>query len=241
MALNEPWSIKSRAHVCSVTERHFEDGESFCTAIFPDPESSGYLRKDFSSDAWEQRTEDELTPFSFWQSVYRAPVKEEEVEVTEESPEDLLRRLIEEDEEHTENVRYILAVMLERKKQLVEVDNQPTATGIIRIYEQRKTGDVFIVKDPNIPLSEVESVQDEITIMLETGGRIPEPKITSEAAPEQAPEEQNDAAPQQAEDGHTNVKTALETTLETESQPSATDENNENSSEIPASNSSEEE
>jgi hypothetical protein len=187
MALHEPWSIKSRAHVCAVTERHFEDGESFYTAIFPDPESSGYLRKDFSADAWDQRSEDEAVPFSFWQSIYRAPVKEEEVEITEESPEDLLRRLIEEDEEHTENVRYILAIMLERKKQLVEVDSQPTATGIIRIYEHRKSGDVFIVKDPNIPLSEVEKVQDEVAILLENGGRIPEPEPEPETDPEAEP------------------------------------------------------
>lgn len=187
MALHEPWSIKSRAHVCAVTERHFEDGESFCTAIFPDPESSGYLRKDFSADAWDQRSEDDAVPFSFWQSIYRAPVKEEQVEITEESPEDLLRRLIEEDEEHTENVRYILAIMLERKKQLVEVDSQPTATGIIRIYEHRKSGDVFIVKDPNIPLSEVEKVQDEVAILLENGGRIPEPISEPEPVSEDEP------------------------------------------------------
>lgn len=175
MALNEPWSIKSRAHFCAVTEQHFEDGESFYTAIFPDPESSGYLRKDFSVAAWEKRGEDEDQPFSFWQSTYHAPVKEEPVEVTQESPEDLLRRLIEEDEEHTENVRYILAVMLERKKQLKEADNQPTASGIIRIYEHRKSGDVFIVKDPNIPLDQVEKVQDEVAQLLENGGRLPEP------------------------------------------------------------------
>ncbi len=176
MALNEPWSIKSRAHFCVVTERHFEDGESFYTAIFPDPESSGYLRRDFSVAAWEERSEAGDAPFSFWQSTYHAPVKEEEAQVTEESPEDLLRRLIEEDEEHTENVRYILAVMLERKKQLKEADSQPTATGIIRIYEHRKSGDVFIVKDPNIPLDEVEKVQEEVTQLLENGGRLPEPE-----------------------------------------------------------------
>ena len=116
-----------------------------------------------------------------------APVKEEQVEITEESPEDLLRRLIEEDEEHTENVRYILAIMLERKKQLVEVDSQPTATGIIRIYEHRKSGDVFIVKDPNIPLSEVEKVQDEVAILLENGGRIPEPISEPEPVSEDEP------------------------------------------------------
>jgi len=223
MALNEPWSIKSRAHVCTITERHFEDGESFCTAIFPDPESSGYLRKDFSTDAWEQRGDDELAPFSFWQSIYRAPVKEEEIEITEESPEDLLRRLIEEDEEHTENVRYILAVMLERKKQLVEADNQPTATGIIRIYEHRKSGDVFIVKDPNIPLSEVESVQDEISIMLETGGRIPEPIITTD--PEPASESDDD----------------IDTAREKEDEPPTSDENNRDTQNNLVNSSSEEE
>lgn len=174
MALNEPWSIKSRAHVCAVTEQHFTDGESFYTALFPDPESSGYLRKDFSAEGWENRGEEEANPFSFWGSIYRAPVKEEQVEVTDESPEDLLRRLIEEDEEFTENARYILAVMLERKKLLVEADNQPVGDGIIRIYEHRKTGDVFIVKDPNIPLSDVEKVQEEVTILLENGGRAPE-------------------------------------------------------------------
>ncbi len=189
MALNEPWSIKSRAHACSMTEKKFTDGESFYTALFPDPESSGYLRKDFSEEAWESRAEDAEQPFSFWGSIYQAPVKEEEVEVTDESPEDLLRRLVEEDEEHTENARYILAVMLERKKLLVEADSQPTATGIIRIYEHRKTGDVFIVKDPNIPLSEVENVQQEIADLLENGGK----KQEAETPEAESPPEDSEA------------------------------------------------
>jgi len=190
MALHEPWSIKSRAHACSVTERKFTDGESFYTAIFPDPESSGYLRKDFGKEAWENRDTDENPPFSFWTSVYHVPVKEEEVQVTDESPEDLLRRLIEEDLEHTENARYILAIMLERKKQLVEADSQPTASGIIRIYEHRKSGDVFIVKDPNIPLSEIENIQNEVSELLEHGGKKPEPE------PEHEEEESDDGSPE---------------------------------------------
>lgn len=190
MAVNEAWSIRSRAHVCATTERQFEDGEAFYTALFPDPESSGYLRKDFSIEAWDERPDDAEPPFSFWKTKYRAPVKEEEVEVTDESPEDLLRRLVEEDEEHTENARYILAVMLERKKQLVEADSQPTPTGILRIYEHRKSGDVFIVKDPNIPLDEVEKVQEEVTILLENGGRIPEP-IDEQAEDTEVPADEN--------------------------------------------------
>ncbi|MBK1856081.1 hypothetical protein JO972_14005 [Verrucomicrobiaceae bacterium 5K15] len=188
MALNEPWSIKSRAHTCSVTEKKFTDGETFYTALYPDPESSGYIRRDFSEDAWDSLGADADQPFSFWGSVYHAPVKEETVEVTEESPEDLLRRLVEEDEEHTESVRYILAVMLERKKQLVEADSQHTPTGILRIYEHRKSGDVFIVKDPNIPLSEIDSVQQDIADLLESGGR-----KKAEEEPQETDHEENES------------------------------------------------
>ncbi|MBT8036100.1 MAG: hypothetical protein KJO21_01020 [Verrucomicrobiae bacterium] len=202
MALHEPWSIKSRAHVCAVTETHFTDGESFYTALFPDPESSGYLRKDFSIEAWENRSEQDTPPFSHWQSIYRAPVKEEEVEITEESPEELLRRLIEEDQENTENARYILAIMLERKKLLVEADSQPVATGIIRIYEHRKSGDVFIVKDPNIPLSDVQKVQDEVTVLLENGGRQPDPEDTE---PEDETSEDQESEDQASEEDQTPI------------------------------------
>jgi hypothetical protein len=92
-------------------------------------------------------------------------------------------------------VRYILAIMLERKKQLVEVDSQPTATGIIRIYEHRKSGDVFIVKDPNIPLSEVEKVQDEVAILLENGGRIPEPEPETDPEAEPPPSSEENEVP----------------------------------------------
>ena len=76
------------------------------------------------------------------------------------------------------------------------MDNQPTATGIIRIYEHRKSGDVFIVKDPNIPLSEVEKVQDEVAILLENGGRIPEPELESEPASESEPTTEPETEPE---------------------------------------------
>ena len=92
-------------------------------------------------------------------------VKEEVV--TKESAEDLLSRLIEEDKEHTENARYILAVMLERKKLLKETDKQQTPNGILRIYEHRKSGEIYIVLDPNIPLDQIEEVQKEVSELLD--------------------------------------------------------------------------
>jgi hypothetical protein len=185
MALQESWHIRSRSRACAATERAFEDGEAIMTALFPDPESSGYLRKDFCLDAWKARTAEDEKPLSFWKTIYHAPVAGEKKEdaFKKESPEELLRRLVEEEEEHTENVRYILAVMLERQKVLRETDTQRTPSGILRVYEHRKLGDVFIVRDPDIPLSQVDKVQEEVILLLESGGRIPEPE---EEAPVEA-------------------------------------------------------
>jgi len=86
----------------------------------------------------------------------------------------LLSRLIEEDKEHTENARYILAVMLERKKLLKETDKQQTPNGILRIYEHRKSGEVYIVLDPNIPLDQIEDVQKEVSELLDGKKENPE-------------------------------------------------------------------
>lgn len=183
MALPESWHIRSRGRSCAATERPFEDGEAIMTALFPDPESSGYLRKDFCMDAWKARTDTDERPFSFWKAVYHAPVAGEKPDAfKKESPEDLLRRLVEEEEDHTENVRYILAVMLERQKLLRETDTQRTPSGILRVYEHRKLGDLFIVRDPDIPLDQVEKVQEEVIQLLETGGRIPEPEDSAPSA-----------------------------------------------------------
>jgi hypothetical protein len=193
MALNESWHIRSRARACSATERPFEDGEKIMTALFPDPESSGYLRKDFSIEAWNARTPDDEKAFCFWKTVYHAPVAgaEKQDAFKKESPEELLRRLVEEEEEHTENARYILAVMLERQKILRETDTQRTPSGILRVYEHRKLGDVFIVRDPDIPLDQVERVQEEVILLLQPGRDVPEEaseeRATEAAASTEAP------------------------------------------------------
>ena len=177
--MKEPWSIKSRSKTCAASDEPFEEGEKIRAAIFPDPESSGYLRKDFKVEAWDNR-EDKEEPFSTWLTTYLPPVIEEKPEaVVQDDPETLLGQMIEEDESHTENARYILAVMLERKKILLETDTQEIPTGKLRVYEQRKSGAIYIIKDPQIPLSDVEKVQEEVRALLDPQPE-PEPEAESE-------------------------------------------------------------
>lgn len=200
MALAESWHVRSRSRECAATRRAFTDGETIVTALFPDPESSGYLRRDYGLDAWNELPADAPKPFSFWKTTFSAPATAAEDPVEKLSPEEILHRLVEEDEEHTENTRYILAVMLERRKLLRETDSQRTPHGILRVYEHRKTGEVYLIRDPDIPLDQVESVQNEVIVLLENNGRMPEPAIVEtpvEPADSPAPMEQagSDSAP----------------------------------------------
>ena len=172
--MKEPWSIKSRARECAESGDAFQSGQKIRAAIFPDPESSGYLRKDYTIEAWENR-EGKENPFSCWLTTYEPPVTEEKAEdVVEDDPETLLKRLVDEEEEHTENARYILAVMLERKKLLRETDTQEIPSGILRIYEHRKSGDVYIIKDPQISLTDVDRVQEEVRQLLDPSATVAE-------------------------------------------------------------------
>jgi len=190
MALNESWHIRSRGRECAATQRPFVTGEPIVTALFPDPESSGYLRRDYGLEAWQARGADEEPPFSSWRTIYAPSGGDKAAAREKENPEDILRRLVEEDADHTENTRYILAVMLERRKILRETDTQRTPTGILRIYENRKSGEVYIVKDPNVPLSQVDALQQEVMEFLESQGRPLEPVEAIETPP--APAESSD-------------------------------------------------
>jgi hypothetical protein len=190
MALPESWHVRSRSRECAATQRAFTDGETIVTALFPDPESSGYLRRDYCLDAWKSLPADAEKPFSFWKTTFSAPSTVEATDHAERlSPEELLVRLVEEDEDHTENTRYVLAVMLERQKLLRETDHQRTPNGILRVYEHRKTGEICLIRDPDIPLSQVEAVQNEVFLLLENNGRMPEPPA------EEPPAETNPEAP----------------------------------------------
>ena len=164
------WHIRTRTHACAQTGTPFEDGQPMFTAIYFDAETGGYLRRDVSLEAWEQELS-ERTPYSYWKTNYQKGAVEEKPDITgKESPLSLLQHLIEEDEPRSENARYILAVMLERKRQLTETAVKDTETGRMRFYENKKTGDVFIVRDPELRLDEVEQVQEEVAMLLGFGG-----------------------------------------------------------------------
>lgn len=188
----QEWTIQSRNHQCGKTGQPFVEGEHFHTLLFF--ENGLYRREDLCEEAFRARGEDEPPPFSAWRAKYVPPPPVAPEAVSKQTAEDLLRHYMEEGAEEHMNLRYILALMLERKRILKEVEVKRGGDGsITRIYIHGKSGEVFIIPDPQLKLSQVAEVQMQFGELLgatappkpaersPTGGRAesPHPELLS--------------------------------------------------------------
>jgi hypothetical protein len=157
------WEIKTRGRQCARTQEAFDDGATIFTLLFRD--RGGFRREDISERAWLQ-IKDSVEPFSFWKSKFHVPLPPAPDPMPKESVEELLRRLLQQDLPEHVNVRYVLAIMLERKKALKQVDTRESAEERILIYEHAKTGEVFIIVDPRLRLDQLDLVQQEVLLLM---------------------------------------------------------------------------
>jgi len=175
----QEWNIRPRGHVCSMCAKPFADKKP-CVSVLRET-GDAYERLDCCVDCWKNAPRD-WEPFSVWEGEYETPMpREAKAEhLKRETAESLLRRLITLEDPAMSNVVYVLAVMLERGKQLVERDAKPHESGgILRVYEHKKSGDTFVVLDPRLRLDRLGEVQQQVVALLsgthsldgETGNR----------------------------------------------------------------------
>jgi hypothetical protein len=163
----ESWQIKRRSDVCAGTGEPFADREEIMTRLRE--EKGEYLREDYRLVWWNEHRPDH--GLCSWKSIFRLPPPPDEP-VKKESAEGLLRQLVAKEDSADLNAIYILAVMLERKRVLIEKEVQQRGDQVrVRVYEHKKTGETFLVVDPELKLAEIEKVQEEVIGLL--GGKPP--------------------------------------------------------------------
>ena len=162
----QEWNIRPRGHICSICATPFADKDA-CVSVLRETENA-YERLDCHARCWEAQPRD-WEPFSAWEGIYEAPPPStgKAEPVKKENAEELLRRLITLEDPSMSNVIYVLAVMLERGKLLVERDAKPHESGgILRVYEHKRTGDTFVVLDPKLRLDRLDEVQQQVIALL---------------------------------------------------------------------------
>lgn len=177
----ENWSVRKCSKVCDKCEKAFADKETILSRLsFNQGE---YLREDFCRECWDK----DDPGLSSWKTQYLVPPPPAEEAVKKENAESLLRKLMAKENDEDLNAIFILTVMLERKKILVERDVQTTEDGRkLRVYEHKKTNESFTVIDPQLKLAELEKVQEEVVVLLGGKPRNVEPE-SGESADETAP------------------------------------------------------
>jgi len=180
--MQQDWNIKQRSETCAATGRPFVEGESFHTALLR--EGEGFQRLDLSEEAWKARNADPAAPavFSSWRSKFEPPAPPPPEPLPRDDAEGMLRRLLESNDPAHTNTRYLLAVMLERKKILRP---QPSPGRETLVYEHATTGETFLIADPNLSLADLAAVQEEVSALL--AGMSAPPAAETPESPEAVP------------------------------------------------------
>jgi hypothetical protein len=183
----QDWDIKPRSEACQKCSIPFADKQVYHAALVYGEQ--GYVRGDYCQGCWPS-CEKSAVSYSMWKGVFRMPPPPPEEPLKKETAESMLRKLIQDEDDSKGSAIYILAVMLERKRVLVEKDVKKRPDGIwIRVYEHRKSGETFIIADPRLRLDQVEEVQKEVVALLGGGPSAVAPAtVTPEPAPEPAPD-----------------------------------------------------
>ncbi len=162
------WNIRPRGHACQHCQAPFQEGELCISALLETTDEKGAraFERDDGCRACGPCASDAV--LSVWQNVYRAPEPPPADPAPRQTVESLLRQLMEGDttEAHQPAI-FILALMLERKKLLIERSTRRQPDGaLMRVYEHRKTGEVLLVVDPELRPESLEPVQAQITALL---------------------------------------------------------------------------
>lgn len=179
------WEVRPRAHQSFASQTPFQEGEVICSRLLRHPD--GIAREDYRFEEWTDALA--AAALFHWKTKYRKPAPKKAPPFREENAEELLQDLLERKEPSTVNTLYILALMLERKRILIERGTLQDADGhLIRLYEKKDGGESYLIQDPQLTLDQIADVQQEVALQL---GWIQPP----EAKTPQEPESSDAASP----------------------------------------------
>lgn len=168
------WRLKPRAQRCAGCGAPFAPGGMGHSLLTPDADG-GFARRDLcpacfaALPAQEKATASAAWAFTLPASARRCeePTAEQRV-----SPEAVLRALAERGAPGDRAAIYVLALLLERGKRLVERQVATDAAGRrVHLYECRGTGEAFAVAEPDLAAVDLPAVQRQVAELLEHGLR----------------------------------------------------------------------
>ena len=159
----DEWEIYKPLGQCYGTGRQIEHGEEYFGALVETEE--GLQRRDFCVDYWET---EKPVAFCYWKSRLPDPHQKKQIFVDDEMLLAFFQRLEEETEQEKVNFRFVLALILMRKRRL-KYDATRVENGK-EIWRLRIVGEKEIVEvtNPHLDEEQVEQLSSQIGQILQT-------------------------------------------------------------------------
>ncbi len=156
------WDINKPLGQCYGTGKKIEYGEEYFGALVETAE--GLQRQDFSADYWESQKPD---VFCYWKSKLPNPEQKKQIFVDDQMLMAFFERLEKETEQEKIDFRFVLALILMRKR-LLKYDGTKTENDK-EIWQLRVTGDKQIVDvvNPHLDEEQIEQLSSQIGQILQ--------------------------------------------------------------------------
>lgn len=158
----EEWEINKPLGQCSGTGRKIEYGEEYFAALVET--GQGLERRDFCSDYWQREKPD---VFCYWKTRLPNPSQKKQIFVDDEMLMSFFERLADETEQERINFRFVLALVLMRKRRLKYDSSKTDGNG--EIWRLKVTGeDKFVdVINPHLNEEQIEQLSSQIGQILQ--------------------------------------------------------------------------
>ena len=157
------WQVYKPLGQCSATGEPIASGEEYYGALIETPE--GFERRDYCVAYWEKEKPE---VFCYWKTRLPHPEQKKQIFVDDNMLMAFFERLAEETEPEKMNFRYVLALVLMRKRRLkYNATDQKDGQEIWRL---RVTGENRIVNvvNPHLDEQQIEQLSSQIGKVLQT-------------------------------------------------------------------------
>lgn len=155
------YQIQPNTRRCALSGRELRPGEKFYSVLLE--QGGKFLRQDYSSEAWQGPPHGS---FSFWTGRIPEGEAENRTPIDDDMLLDCLQRLEGETEPARVNFRYVVALLLMRRKRLRFDEARSEGDQEVLVLRCVRTRNLYRVLNPRLTEEEMAAVQEEVFKVL---------------------------------------------------------------------------
>jgi hypothetical protein len=155
------YQIQPNTRRCAITGRELRPGERYYTALLD--VGGQFVRHDYSAEAWQGPPPQ---AFSFWSGLVASDNASRKPRFDDDMLVECFERLEDQAEPGRQSFRYVVALLLMRRKRLRFEEARSQDDHEILVLKCARTGARYEVLNPGMTADEMTAVQDEVIKVL---------------------------------------------------------------------------